>query len=397
MIRNRHTIVYLCNAISESILAQRGITTDSPAATNKVLALVKAMRMQNLNCVVLSLGRGRQNNSFKRYDARLERSNQAATLYCKFWKMPILTHIVTMMSVLSLLNCLINRYPRITVLVYNRSYHYLPALLLARLRGANVCLDLEDGYNIDGKGIFRILKNTLTRKIFEWLCPGGVMVSCSGLDRQIESRSAYVCYGISNNQEIQHNKWKSTRLQFLFSGTLLEEVGCLLLLEALSILRKDNPDLSKQLHVVVTGKGSCASEFKSFAATAPDWLTFHGAVSRKEYLDILRESHVGMSLRLSNFEMGATTFSSKVIEYAEHGLLVLTTRSSDVPTLFGETAVYLSEETPAGLAYLITGLIESREYLKDLANSGRSRVNEICSPLKVGSEIKKMLLAEQLH
>ena len=387
----------MCNAVSESIQAKREITTDSPAATNKVLALVKAMRMQNLNCVVLSLGRGRQNNSFKRYGAWLERYKQVVTIYCAFWSIPILTHIVSMASVLILLNCLINRCPRITVLAYNRSYHYLPALLLVRLRGASVCLDLEDGYNVDGKGVFRILKNTLTRKLFDWLCSGGVMVSCSGLDRQIESRSAYVCYGISNNQEIQHNKWKSTRLQFLLSGTLIEEVGCLLLLEALSILRKNNPELSRQLHVVVTGKGSCASEFKSFAATAPDWLTFHGSVSRKEYLDILRKSHIGMSLRLSKFEMGATTFPSKVIEYAEHGLLVLTTPSSDVPTLFGETAVYLSEETHAGLAYLITGLIESREYLKDLANSGRSRVNEICSPLKVGSEMKKMLLAEQLH
>jgi len=394
---NRHTIVYLCNAVSESILAKREIKTDSPAATNKVLALVKAMRMQNLNCIVLSLGRGRQKTSFKRHGAWLERSNQVATLYCNFWKLPIITHIVTMASVLILLNCLINRCPRTTVLAYNRSYHYLPALLLARLRGASVCLDLEDGYNIDGKGVFRVLKNTLIRKIFDWVCSGGVMVSCSGLFSQIEGRYAYVCYGISNNQEIQHNKWKSQRLQFLFSGTLLEEVGCLLLLEALSILRKDNPELSKQLHVVVTGKGSCASEFKSFAATAPDWLTFHGAVSRKEYLEILRESHIGMSLRLSKFDMEATTFPSKVIEYAEHGLLVLTTRSSDVPTLFGETAVYLEEETPTGLVYLITRQLESRDYLNELANSGRSKVNEICSPQKVGSEIKKILLAEKLH
>jgi glycosyltransferase involved in cell wall biosynthesis len=221
------------------------------------------------------------------------------------------------------------------------------------------------------------------------------MVSCSGLLSQIGYQFAYVCYGISNKQEIQHKKWKSTKLQFLFSGTLLEEVGSLLLLETLSLLRNNNPELSRQIHVVVTGKGSCTPEFRSFAANAPDLLTFHGSLSRKEYLDIIRESHIGMSLRLSKFEMGSTTFPSKVIEYAEHGLVVLTTRSSDVPTLFGETAAYLSEETPAGLAYLITGLINSREHLIELANSGHSRIDEICSPLKVGIEMKKMLLAKK--
>jgi hypothetical protein len=170
MISNRHKIIYLCNAASESILEQRAITTDSPAATNKVLSLVKAMRMQNLNCFVLSLGRGRQNNSFKRHGACLEQYNQVSTLYCDFWQIPVLTHIVTMASITILLNYLINRNKKLTVLSYNRSYHYLPALIMAKIRGVRVCLDLEDGFNSDGKSIFSILKNTVTRKIFDWLC-----------------------------------------------------------------------------------------------------------------------------------------------------------------------------------------------------------------------------------
>lgn len=176
IIKNRHSIVYLSNAVSESILVRREITTDSPAATNKVLSLVKAIHMQNLNCFVLSLGRGRQNNSLKRHAASLEKYNQVATLYCDFWQMPVLTHIVTMVSMTILLNYLINRRKGITVLAYNRSYHYLPALILAKLKGVRICLDLEDGFNGDGKSNFSYLKNTLTRKIFDWLCSGVGMV-----------------------------------------------------------------------------------------------------------------------------------------------------------------------------------------------------------------------------
>lgn len=387
----RLPVAYLCNAIEESVKAERRIVTDSPAATNKVLGLAAAMREADMHCVVLSLGRGRQNGSMNQHRALSCRSRSAVVLYCAFVHVPILTHLVTMLSLIILLARLVKKYPKLTLLVYNRGYHYVPALIVARIVGLNSFLDLEDGYNIDDGGWFRCIKNKLTRITFNWLCPAGTMVANSGLASQQKNPSPLVCYGVAQCEVMPCQNWQSGRLQVIFSGTLLEEVGSHLLISSLKILREQRPDLSQKLSFVVTGKGPCAEAFRSFSASDPDLLSFHETLPRSAYLEVLRKSHVGLSLRLSRFEMGETTFPSKVIEYAENGLLVLSTRSSDVPLLFGESAVYLDSQTPEALASLLADLSQNRDCLQRIADAGRQRVMSVCSPSNVGLGLKELL------
>ena len=394
--REAQVVVYLSNAVDESIRAERSITTDSPAATNKVFALAGAMRGVGMRCTVLSLGRGRQNGTGIRHEARARRLEHGAILYAAFWQLPWLTHLVSFVSLAWVLAKLIRRHPALCVLVYNRAYHHLPALLLARLLGVRVYLDLEDGYIVEGRGGIRHLKNTLTRRLFSWLCPHGSMVANSGLSSQLDRPPAMVCHGVAFASQAPCQDWSSGRLQVLFSGTLLEEVGCKLLLDALEILRRQHPEVVKGMHVVVTGKGPFAEAFRDLAEQAPEWLSFGESMRRIDYINVLNSCHVGLSLRLSAYEMGATTFPSKVVEYAEHGLLVLTTRASDVPTLFGEAALYLDEETPEALAFLLSSLPEQRTKLQDLANAGRSQVISTCSPAVVGQALKRFLVSERL-
>ncbi len=391
--RQTQVVVYLSNAVDESIRAERAITTDSPAATNKVLALAGAMRGVGMRCTVLSLGRGRQNGTGIRHAATARRLEHGAILYAAFWQSPWLTHLVSFVSLAWLLAKLIRRHPSLCVLVYNRAYHYLPALLLARLLGVRVYLDLEDGYIVEGRGVIRHLKNTLTRRLFSWLCPHGSVVANSGLAGQLHRPPAMVCHGVASATQGPCQDWNAGRLQVLFSGTLLEEVGCKLLLAALEILRRQHPDVLHKMHVVVTGKGPFAEAFHGLAKKAPEWLSFGESLSRTDYLDLLKSSHVGLSLRMSAYEMGATTFPSKVVEYAQHGLLVLTTRASDVPTLFGETALYLDEETPEALAFLLSRLPERRTKLRAMAIAGRARVISACSPAIVGEALKGWMVS----
>jgi glycosyltransferase involved in cell wall biosynthesis len=386
-------VVYLCNAVDESIRAERDITTDSPAATNKVLALAGAMRGVGMRCTVLSLGRGRQNGSCIQHAAAARRLEHGAILYAAFWHSPWLTHLVSFASPAWLLAKLIRRHPALCVLVYNRAYHYLPALLLARLLGVRVYLDLEDGYIVEGRGGIRHLKNRLTRRLFSWLCPDGSMVANSRLVMQLNQPSAMVCHGVASATQAPCQDWNSGRLQVLFSGTLLEEVGCKLLLAALEIMRLQNPDVVHKIHFVVTGKGPFAEAFRNLAEQAPEWLSFGESLGRTAYLDVLNSSHVGLSLRLADYEMGATTFPSKVVEYAQHGLLVLTTRASDVPTLFGETALYLDKETPEDLALLLSSLPERKTKLQAMAIAGRARTISTCSPAIVGEALKRLLVS----
>lgn len=385
-------LVYISNAVDEAIRSERSIKTDSPAANNKVFTLARAMHDVGVDCTVLSLGRGRQNGSGIRHAASTKRLEHGPIIYAAFWQSFWLTHMVSFVSLAWLLKKLIRRNPALCVLAYNRSYHYLLALLLARLSGVRVYLDLEDGYIVEGHGRIRHLKNTLTRRLFSWLCPHGSMVANSSLASQLDQPPAMVCYGVAFAGQAPCQNWSSGRLQVLFSGTLLEEVGCKLLLDALEILRSQHPEVVKEIHVLVTGKGPFVEAFRRWEERAPELLSFGGSMCRIDYINMLKRCHVGLSLRLSAHEMGATTFPSKVVEYAQHGLLVLTTRSSDVPMLFGKEALYLEEESAKSLATLMASLPRLRESNRNTAIRGRKRVLNACAPEVVGQGIRRLLV-----
>jgi len=391
MIATQQRIAYLCNAMDETMRLQRQITTDSSAATNKVLAIADALRLAGITCTVLSLGRGRQNSTGSWYLSRARRSGKSASVYCAFLHFPLLTHIVTALSLTMLVVRLAQKSPSLTLLSYNRSYHYVPALVVARVLKVRSYLDLEDGYTLDGFDPIRDLKNKITRSLFRWLCPHGVMVANSGLARQLDRTPGLVCYGVATNEIPPSQDWCSARLQVLFSGTLLKEVGCKLLVEAVEMLRIQQPDLVRELHFVVTGKGPYASEFRALAAQAPDWVSFGESLPRRDYLKAISNCHIGLSLRLGIHEMSSTTFPSKVVEYAQYGLLVVSTRTSDVPLLFGDDALYLEDETATALADMLASLPERRHELHGIASRGRARVLMHCSPEAVGAEIGNLL------
>ena len=398
MIKSRNpSVLYLCNALDEATSYHRQITTDSPAATNKVVGLAEVMRQIGLRCIVLSLGRGRQNGKGKWYPVSIRRCRSTTILYCGFLHLPILTHIISAISLVFIIVSIARRYPNLTLLSYNRSYHYVPALIMARFIHVRSCLDLEDGYIYEDGGRARYFKNELTRRLFQWLCPHGAMVANTGLGLQLDRTPTTVCYGVAKKNTLMPlQDWQSRPLQVIFGGSLMEELGSKLIVDAINILRHEHPELVNQLHFVVTGKGPFAETFKVLATLAKDWLSFKESIKRAEYLDVLANSHVGLSIRLSSFEMGATTFPSKVIEFADHGLLVLTTRISDVPLLFGDSALYLENETAPALAEMLASL-PSRSYeLSKVANLGREKVLNICSPEIVGINLYRLVSNEGL-
>ena len=387
----RRSHVFLCNALDEPTKRERNITTDSPAATNKVFALASALRAVGQPCVVLSLGRGRQKASGARFKAFAKRANGVPVIYCAFWDAPLLTHMVTFLSATSLVVAMFWRKRMASLLSYNRSFHYVPALLAARAMGVRSYLDLEDGYIVENKGRLRQFKNAAVRFLFCVLCPDGAMVAARGLASQLNHRAPLVCYGVAETSSPPGQNWQTETLTIMFSGTLLEEAGSRLLLEALVMLRTNYPRAVEFLRFVVTGKGPWAEAFRGYADASDNWLTYCGALPRDDYLKHLRSSHVGLSLRLKSFEMAGTTFPSKVVEYAANGLLVLTTLSSDVPELFGEGALYLESETPEALADMLAGLPDRVSELRRTAEVGRTRVVQACSRVAVGRSMKALL------
>jgi len=387
-------VIYLCHAVDKLLKSERAITTDSPAAAIKVFAVCRAMRGANLSCTMLSSGRGRQNGSGSWHRQLSRRHADVATVYASFYQFPLLTHLVTMLSLAVIQFTLLKKYPGAKILVYNRSYHYLPALLLTRLMNSSVFLDLEDGYINESKGRLITIKNAITKKLFDFLCPNGALLSTPKLKTQIKCTHNLVCYGVAGEADAPKQDWASPKLRILFGGTLLEESGSQLFLDALVIALAKRPSLSRDLEVTVTGKGPWEGSFTEFTAKNPFLMTFEKDLTATKYTEVLRSCHIGLSLRLSKFEMGATTFPSKVIEYADNGLLVLSTRVGGITRLMEDGAVYLEYETPEALAEQLLRMIDLRQSLQTTALKGRALVLEKCNRAVVGNALSNFLLAK---
>lgn len=384
---NHKYYIYMCNAIDDVVKAERRITTDSPAASNKVFGISRALASAKARVVVLSMGRGRQDGSGRRYSARLKRSAGIPVIYAAFLNIPFLTHIV---SSFSLMFCLwrIIRKRRAVLIAYNRFPYYLPTLLLARAAGIPCYLDLEDGFMREKPGIF----NKILVHIFQILCPHGALLACSALGGQVNQSRKMVCYGIASPSSVIHD-WEQEKIKILFGGTLCRDTGCRLFMDAVYILMEHYPRCAEKIRFTITGKGEMAEEIARFAAGPEgDIVEFLDVVSTNHYRRVVNTSHAGLCLKLVSSGFHTTTFPSKVIELAAAGLLLISTRVSDVPLIFPEnSAMFLPDETPRALAEAIVKVERNRANMQNRASRGMDAVDHCCSARRVGSELKAFL------
>lgn len=393
MRRNNLTVIYLCAAVDDATKKERNIHFDSPAATNKVFGLAKALQTQGVDVCILSLGRGRQTGDGKKFSTTARKVSDIPILYAAFWHYPWLTHIVGALSMLMLLIGLYrNRSGRMVVIAYNRIWHYLPALIFSAIFRIHCYLDLEDGTIESNKFITRIV-NFVSRKLFEMLCDKGALIAAKSLADQLQNTRVFVCYGCAELIPGTLAKWDAKPINILFGGSLLPETGVPLLIDAIELLEKFHPELVGQVIIFVTGQGKMTEQLERFSNNkGKNWIKYYGSVDRETYLDILDHAHVGLCLKLSSSSMGKTTFPSKIIEYASHGLLIISTKVSDVPVLLDEhSAILLSADEPLVLVEAILRIIHNCREAKILSKQGQYRIQSVCNYAYVGQELKIFL------
>ena len=385
-------LLYLCNAFDEQTKQERGVVTDSPAASRKVFGVARALSYAGMDVAVLSLGRGRQDGSGRCFVHKQTDHDGITVAYAAFWHMPVLTHLVSAFSMLVLVMAYRKKGAK-RVLAYNRCIHYLPALVYARLAGMKCFLDLEDGWLSQPSFLQRFLT-----WLYDWLCPDGALLACRALASQVLVDRMLACYGAIDG-DVQRPpdiaaKWRTRPIRFLFGGTLNRETGAVLFLDGMRVFATRYPELCAQVCVTVTGFGEMAGAIERLAReeSMREWVEFRGRVSGREYAQLLESCHVGMCLKLSSDELHGTTFPSKVIEYAEHGLLVLSTPVSDVPELFsGDRALILTADDPGQLADAMAWCVRQHDEARNRAVSGMAMVRDRLSFARVGDALRGFL------
>jgi len=375
-------IVYMCNALDEETRDFRVITTDSPAATKKVFGLCYAIQIAGGNASVLSMGRGRQNGSYKKFSAIEKKVGSAEVFYASFWHVPLLTHLVT---VFSLVLCMwsILKKKSVKVLLYNRQWHYVPATLLAKLYGAACYLDLEDGWVADVTVSQRILTS-----FYNWACDSGSLLACDALKEQVKTVHNLPCYGVASVITDIDRDWNSEKLQVLFGGSLWEGTGAGLFIDAIDLLIASCPNISNFLNIVVVGFGEKSQDIERLALNSGGLVDFRGMVSNSEYQSLLDSSHAGMCLKLSSGEFQDSTFPSKVIEITANGLLLVSTKVSDVPVIFNEeTSLLLERDEPEVLMNALIWFANHRDEVKIRALAGKDMILQKFSEKRVGQQL----------
>ncbi|CAN5789808.1 hypothetical protein BH11GEM2_BH11GEM2_07200 [soil metagenome] len=383
--------MFFCNALDDHTRIERGITTDSPAASRKVFQLARAARLAGLRATVVSLGRGRVGSSDKYDRGRVRRAHGAAIVYLPFSHRRGVSQLLSLTASLPLLARLRRFGGRETIVFYNREPAYLLALVFARLLGFRTALDLEDGEVARSPAGGFSARARFLRWTFDHLCNGGALVATRALAGATHLRPVLPCYGTADVRTTAPD-WSSSPLTLLLGGSVMRETGAELLAEAVRTMRASGEPWCRDVRFVVTGKGEGIGLFAQLSSEPglPS-VSVAGRLSDTAYDAVLAKAHVGLALKLNAGTLADTTFPSKVIEFTSHGLLVLTTDISDVREVLGEGAVYLERDEPSLLVQRVREIVADRQRAARIAAAGQEAAKRRCAPAAVGGALRRFV------
>jgi len=374
-------VYFICNALDEVTRAGREITTDSPAASKKIFDFCDALCSVGVKATAVSMGRGRAKLRPKVYAAKKSRVGTADIIYAWFVELPILSQIVSMLSLARIMMALPHAKDT-AVIYYNRHPAYLLALLVAKGRRFKNILDLEDGeVRPDGNLSMRTF---LVRLVFDSFCRDGALLACDALSSMTSVTPTKSYYGIATPKESLRN-WQGATIRILFGGTLSSGTGADQFLGAVSLLRNSANEARSRLEFHVTGSGEMLGELEAASSDirAPG-IVVHRRLSFADYNQLLEQMEVGLALKPAEGPLAQSTFPSKVIEYAAAQILVVTTDVSDVRVVLQSFALFLENSKPETLAATLLSIAERPDAARQLSLEGKERMLSLFSKLSCG-------------
>lgn len=386
-------VLIICNALDDVTRQQRGITTDSPAASRKIFMLCQALRLAGVRPCVVSLGRGRAGGPMAFFPHVIRRVQGVPVFYAPFSRIPFLSELISLLAPIGIIFRLRRQDPK-AVVFYNRMIAYLPALLATSFLGYRNVLDLEDG-EVPASGQKRAgVLARLVPRIFDRFCGGGALLACNALAEHTKVCPVLCYYGTTAGTP-SSVKWQSEAVTVLMGGTLCFDTGAELLIGTIRLLRRDAPLWAEKMCFEVTGKGPSLEGFAALAEEAgTPKVIVHGRTTDQQYREVLHRSDVGLALKPNTGPLANTTFPSKVIEFASEGLLVLTTDISDVRQVLGSGALYLTHDEPQMLMDLLESVVIDRTTARDRAQLGVRNVQALCSPRSSGQTVANFIFGD---
>jgi glycosyltransferase involved in cell wall biosynthesis len=387
----RPMVIFYSNAVGEDLIAERGIVSDSPAATRKVAAVCRALKSAGVRPLVVSMARGRTGGETRSFDARCGRLEGIPVAYGPLRTGKLASLLATVLW-LCRISLRLSRRKDAIHLFYNQLFLYLPALAALRFRRARTALDLEDGPI--GGGYNPAHRGNAPGALFARFINNGALVACRALTEATTIRPTLAVYGAIPAGGRPKMPGDRDLLQVLYSGSIEPATGSDMLAAAVRILR--NADIARPVRIHVTGAGIGLEALAACAGLDRGVeVRVHGRAPLDVYRDLLGECSVGLSLKLASGPFAQTTFPSKTIEYAEHGLVLIATDVSDVRTLFGSSALYIENDSPHALAEHLLWLASHPAERKEMIEAAYARLKNTVSHEVVGAALREFFFGNE--
>lgn len=287
------------------------------------------------------------------------------------------------------------------VILYNHALEYFLGLLVLRLRGMVPFLDVEDVPRDDEPG----WQGTLNRVVFlatlKLVARRKILVS-SRIAENLKVNEFCVVYGAVDGTGFALpsalQRWEKVCagdvLRLHYGGSLSRDTGLELFCAAVRLLARDPAMAGKSLRILVSGFGGEAE----LGALQKDCEGAWVEIQRMQHLDRgaycaeFEKCHVALSLRIPGSTLAETTFPSKVVEISSKGLLLISTRVSDVSEIFDDSSAILLEQASAEeLARHIRRIVENPHGMGCIAARGQERAAKVFEARAVGARLMEFL------
>lgn len=386
----RPQLYFYSNAMPEAVRVRRGIDTDSPAATRKILAMSRALRSAGVRAVVVSMARGpRRGGGFDR--GGIMRVEGVPVVYGPLWNVPVLSHLLSAMWLACFAWRMAYRTGNVRHLFYNQITLYLPALHVLALRRAAIAVDIEDG-PITGRRPAYHRRGSDASSAFARYVTHGAILATSRLADGTSIRPVRPCYGaVSRPVPVEPARFDDSPLVVMLAGYINHDTGQAQIEAALGMMRALKDPVFDDVRFEIAGVGPGVEALRSFEGDASPSVRVLGRLDADGYAALLARAHIGLSLKPVGGDVSETTFPSKTVEIAEKGLALIATDVSDVRAVFGETAWYLTNNDPEQLVAHIRRAATDRMALAGAAMVTQHRVAEKLSHEAVGDALRMFL------
>ncbi len=391
--KNKPRVFYFCTINTPEYERKLQQRLHVGAATNKVLAVVAALRRVGCQAYPVSLPVLGRFSTTRTVKAKISREQKNLIIYLGTVANPLLRRLFGAMDFAGFCWRMVKKKDQ--VLLYNFMPEYLPALIVLRLKNNPAIIDIEDAPRTDlSSG--REFINFMIYKAVCFLCHSRYLTVSSQVANNFNLQPVCVVYGATQHviPGQSRRRPENNTFRVLYGGSLCDDTGLTLFCNAVKLLNTRLSSDNRILAFIVTGFGGEEHIEQLRTQCQSDRL----AIEKKENLPMeqyqkeLLSCDAALCLKMPDSEMGATTFPSKVVEITSTGLLLISTKVSDIPLLFNEqNAVLLDVATPESLCSALLWAMDHPVECQLRAQRGQARALELFAEASVGQRVRDFL------